>query len=248
MTKLMRPTKAFQIVAHRGFSQQYPENTRAAYIAALSQPIDMLEIDLHMTKDRFLVAIHDETIDRTSNHVGAVRDFTLEALRTFDFGSWKGGGQSEGIMTFDEVLMLAKQYSKTLLIEIKQPQQYPGMEEAVIATIKQHHFPFNRVIIQSFDQLSIQKLHEMAPEIRLGVLLSQRHYRFKQPSFERLASFSNFANPNYKLVNKKWVQRAHQYHLKVIPYTVNQISVAKRLIAMGVDGIISDAPQQLFEL
>lgn len=248
MTKLTKPSKDFQIIAHRGFSQIYPENTRTAYRAALGRHIDMLEIDLHMTKDQVLVSIHDDTIERTSNHSGAIRDFTLDELRTFDFGSWKEGCQPEGIMTFDEVLTLAKNYSKTLLIEIKKPKQYPGIEEAVIATLKQHDFPFSRIILQSFDQQSVQKLHEMAPYIRLGVLLSLRQYRFKQPPFEQIATYADYANPNFKLINKKFVKRAHQHGLKVMPYTVNVLKDAKRLIGAGVDGLISDAPNKLFKL
>ncbi|EKH2223982.1 glycerophosphodiester phosphodiesterase [Staphylococcus pseudintermedius] len=248
MTKLFKPTKDFQVIAHRGLSNIYPENTRSAYQAALGKHIDMLEIDLHMTKDQVLVAIHDDTIDRTSTHSGAIKDLTLDELRTYDFGSWKEGCQPEAIMTFDEVLTLTKNYSKTLLIEIKKPKQYPGIEEAVIATIKQHHFPFNRVILQSFDQQSVQKLHQLAPYIRLGVLLSLRQYRFKQPPLEEIATYADFANPNFKLINKKLMNRAHQHGLKVMPYTLNRVENAKRLITLGIDGLISDAPHILFKL
>ncbi len=246
--KLIQPPKHFQIVAHRGFSKMYPENTKSAYQAALGRHIQMLEIDLHMTKDDVLVSIHDDTIDRTSNHTGEIKSYTLDALREFDFGSWKEGSKKEEIMTFDEVLTLAKNFSKTLLIEIKKPHLYPGIEEAIIQTIKKHNFPFNRIIIQAFDQKSIQKLHDLAPYIQLGVLLSKRKYWLKQPSFQELAQFADFANPNFKLVNKKFISKAHQHHLKVIPYTVNRMGDAKRLIQLGVDGMISDAPNELFKV
>lgn len=72
--KLSKPFKAFKIVAHRGLAEKYPENTKLAYQAALGRHIDMLEIDLHMTKDGALVAIHDETIDRTSNGKGKLKN------------------------------------------------------------------------------------------------------------------------------------------------------------------------------
>lgn len=132
MTKLFKPTKDFQVIAHRGLSNIYPENTRSAYQAALGKHIDMLEIDLHMTKDQVLVAIHDDTIDRTSTHSGAIKDLTLDELRTYDFGSWKEGCQPEAIMTFDEVLTLTKNYSKTLLIEIKNPSNIRVLKKRLL--------------------------------------------------------------------------------------------------------------------
>ena len=85
--KIQKPNTSFQIVAHRGLSQKYPENTLEGFKAALMQHIDMLEIDVHFTKDKQLVVIHDDSIDRTSNQKGKVKDFTLEELKQFDFES-----------------------------------------------------------------------------------------------------------------------------------------------------------------
>ena len=84
--KIRRPNQHFQIVAHRGLPEDYPENTLIAYRHALMLHIDMLEIDVHYTKDKELVVIHDDTIDRTSNGKGKVSDFTLKELKALDFG------------------------------------------------------------------------------------------------------------------------------------------------------------------
>ena len=246
--KLNKPFKEFKIVAHRGFSEQFPENTREAYQAALSRHIDMLEIDLHMTQDGALVAIHDETIERTSNSKGDVQSFTLETLRSFDFGSWKKGHSRSEIMTFDEVLTLCKNYSKTLLIEIKNPNKYTGIEKAVIQKIKNAQFPYHRIIIQSFDMKSVKTFHDLTPYIQTGVLISKRKYWLKQPPFKEITTFADYINPNYKLVNRKFIKRAHLENLKVVPYTVNDMTIAKKLIKVGVDGIITDAPNRLFKL
>ncbi|MCE4966804.1 glycerophosphodiester phosphodiesterase [Staphylococcus chromogenes] len=246
--KLNKPFKEFKIVAHRGFSEQFPENTREAYQAALSRHIDMLEIDLHMARDGALVAIHDESIDRTSNSKGDVASYTLEKLRSFDFGSWKKGHKEAEIMTFDEVLTLCKNYSKTLLIEIKNPKKYPGIEKAVIQKIKNAQFPYYRVIIQSFDMNSVQTFRTLTPYIQTGVLISKRKYWLKQPPFKDIACYADYINPNYKLANRKFIKRAHSENLKVIPYTVNDMKIAKKLIQRGVDGLITDAPSRLFKL
>ncbi|MCH1578864.1 glycerophosphodiester phosphodiesterase, partial [Staphylococcus epidermidis] len=106
--KFRRPNQHFQIVAHRGLPEDYPENTIIAYRHALMLHIDMLEIDVHYTKDKELVVIHDDTIDRTSNGKGKVSDFTLKELKALDFGFYKGEKfKGESIPTFDEVLDLA---------------------------------------------------------------------------------------------------------------------------------------------
>ncbi|MCS4485336.1 glycerophosphodiester phosphodiesterase [Staphylococcus americanisciuri] len=246
--RLLRPNKAFQIIAHRGLSKRYPENTKAAYQAALSQQIDMLEIDLHMTQDGVLVGIHDETIDRTSNGKGAIKDYTLEALRAFNFSRQTEFAEHASIMTFDEILTLCKNFSKTLLIEVKKPKNYPNIGEQIIQKLKHHAFPMNRVIIQSFDHTFIQRLSENVPFLHYGVLVSKRKYWLKQPTFSEIAKYADFVNPNYQLINKKFIARAHAEGLKIMPYTVNDSQTAKKLIQMGIDGIITDMPDELFKL
>ncbi|KIX90088.1 glycerophosphodiester phosphodiesterase [Staphylococcus microti] len=246
--KLARPSKAFKVIAHRGLSQQYPENTKRAYQAALSQHIDMLEIDLHMTKDGVLVGIHDDTIDRTSNGKGAIKELTLEALRSFNFSRQSDFAENVSIMTFDEILTLCKNYSKTLLIEVKKPKNYPNIGEQIIQKLKNHAFPTNRVIIQSFDQTFIQQMAEIVPYMHYGVLISKRKYWLKQPTFSEIAKYADYVNPNYQLINKKFIARAHAVGLKIMPYTVNDSQTAKKLIQLGVDGVITDIPDEIFKL
>lgn len=95
------------IFAHRGVSINYPENTMAAFQAASKLPIAGIELDVHLTADKEVVVIHDETINRTSNGSGYVKDFTLQQLRTFDFGSWFSPEfGDETIPTLGEVLEL----------------------------------------------------------------------------------------------------------------------------------------------
>ena len=246
--KLARPNKGFKVIAHRGLSQQYPENTKPAYQAALSQHIDMLEIDLHMTKDGVLVGIHDDTIDRTSNGKGAIKELTLEALRSFNFSRQSDFTENVSIMTFDEILTLCKNYSKTLLIEVKKPKNYPNIGEQIIQKLKNHAFPTNRVIIQSFDQTFIQQMAETVPYMHYGVLISKRKYWLKQPTFSEIAKYADYVNPNYQLLNKKFIARAHAVGLKIMPYTVNDSQTAKKLIQLGVDGVITDIPDEIFKL
>lgn len=247
--KIARPNQTFQIVAHRGLPEDYPENTLIAYKHALMLHIDMLEIDVHYTKDKQLVIIHDDTIDRTSNGKGKVKDYTLEELREFDFGVKRGYAfKGERIPTFDEVLDLVNNFSKKLLIEIKTPSQYPGIEEMIVNKLKEKDMPSHKVILQSFDFDCVKKLANMNLEYELGVLLSKKKYWYKLPDFKEIAKIADYANPNYKLVTKRFMKHAHEEMLKVLPYTVNKPKAAKKLLHYGVDGIISDIPEEMFKL
>ena len=97
------------IIAHRGAMGNAPENTAASFKKAIDEKADGIELDVHMTKDGHLVVIHDETIDRTSNGKGLVRDMTLEELRKFDYGSFFDASYAgERILTLEEALEIIK--------------------------------------------------------------------------------------------------------------------------------------------
>lgn len=245
----IKPDEELKIIAHRGFNIDYPENTLLAYKAALNASVDMLEIDVHLTKDQELVVIHDDKIDRTSNGSGYVKDYTLDELKSYDFGSWKDSTfEGTHIMTFGEVVKLIQAYDITLLIEIKKPSQYPNIEEILLRELKEYRLYPERVIIQSFDEKSMQKIAEITQEYELGLLLSKKKYLMRMPNFNKIAKYCQYVNPNYQLVNRKFVERAHLHGLQVLPYTVNDIDEIQKLIDLGVDGIITDGPNYYFDL
>lgn len=247
--KLNRPNQAFQIVAHRGLPQDYPENTLPGYQAALKLNIDILEIDVHLTKDEKLVVIHDDTINRTSNGKGKVKDFTYEELLNYDFSAdHTNQFKNSKIPLFEEVLTLIEGSSKKLLIEIKKPSQYPNIERKLIDAITASQVPSSQIIIQSFDQQCIESISNMTQEFELGVLISKKKYWYHLPDFEAISHYAQYANPNYELVSEKFMSKAHEEGLKVYPYTVNEIQDANHLIQLGIDGVISDVPNDIFEL
>ena len=232
-----------KVVAHRGLSIKYPENTLIAYEAALQLNIDYLEIDIHKTADNKLVVIHDDTVDRTSNGTGKIKDYTLEQLRQLDYGKWKGGSFSgQSILQFEDVLRLATQYNKRLLIEIKKPEQYSGIEELLLTQLKDARVKPSNIVIQSFNMESIEKINAAGVDYKLGVLISAKKYWYRRPNFKKIARFAHFLNPNYKLVTKKFVTLAHKYQLEVMPYTVNDKTIHSKLLKTNIDGIITDAP------
>lgn len=238
----------FQIVSHRGLPNAFPENTISGYRKVMELNVDMLEIDVHLTKDQHLVVIHDETIDRTSNGKGRIADYTLSQLKTFDFGSYKDSKfKGEQIPTLDEVIELCLMFKKKLLIEIKKPNLYPGIERKLLAMLKNWGIHSSQVIIQSFDISCIEQLCELCCEYELGVLCSKRKYWYKKPNYLRISQIANYVNPNYALVSRRFVEEAHRYHLKVMSYTVNKSSIAKKLLKYGVDGLITDEPENILK-
>ncbi|NWK85490.1 glycerophosphodiester phosphodiesterase [Staphylococcus sp. GSSP0090] len=232
------------LVAHRGLSTKYPENTRIALEAALNRSIDMLEIDIHRTLDDRIVVIHDNTIDRTSNGKGKVSAFTLPTLRQYDFGISKGKAfKGQTIMELDDVLAMVKAATQKLLIELKQPKLYPGIEMEVLNKLESFDMPKEKVIIQSFDQQVIQKIHNLKVGYELGVLISKRKYWYRVPNFKKIGNYAQYINPQFSLVNEAFLKKAKKHGLMVMPYTVNDYEIANRLISLGVDGLISDNPE-----
>ena len=149
--------KNIYVAAHRGFSEKYPENTMAAFCAAVELGVDQIETDVQVTKDGELVIIHDSTVDRTSNGSGKVEDMTLEELRRLDFGAWKNEKfKGEKIVTFTEFMNYAKTLPEiTLDIELKvyPTEENPGhaysVADRVLKLIDDYGFT-DRVVINSF--------------------------------------------------------------------------------------------------
>lgn len=158
--------------AHRGCSQRYPENTllsfeKAKNIAGLTG----IELDVQLTKDGQLVVIHDERVDRTTEGIGSVKDFTLEQLRKLHI--YADDYPVQKIPTLIEVLeLLQEKMTKGLLLNIELKNSvyaYPGMEDAVVDLVHRYGLQ-KQVIYSSFYANSLQKLRSMEPEAELGIL------------------------------------------------------------------------------
>ncbi|MER2030874.1 MAG: glycerophosphodiester phosphodiesterase family protein [Solibacillus sp.] len=231
-------------VAHRGATAYTPENTIAAFDLAVDMKADYIEIDVQRSKDGELVLIHDTTVDRTTDGTGKVGDLTLEQLRSLDAGSWKGEQfAGEPIPTFEEIL--DHYHGKIgILIELKAPELYPGIEEQVAAALIERnlHKPQNeKIIIQSFNFESIKKMDQLLPKVPIGVLTSNR----ADTTLEALQEFSTYAdwfNPSYGIVTKELVNQVHSLGMQIGSWTVRSQEAADFLFEMGVDAIISDYP------
>lgn len=236
--------KQVENVAYRGATGYAPENTIAAFDLAVDMKADTIEIDVQRSKDGELVVIHDTTVDRTTDGTGEVGDLSFEQLRSLDAGSWFGEQfASEPIPAFEEIL--DRYHGKIgILIELKAPELYPGIEEQVADALLEHNLdrPQNeKIIIQSFNFASMKKMDQLLPRVSIGVLTSNR----ADTTVEALQEFSTYAdwiNPSYGIVTEELVNDVHSLGMQIGSWTVRSQEAADFLFEMGVDAIITDYP------
>ncbi|MGI8386424.1 glycerophosphodiester phosphodiesterase [Robertmurraya sp. P23] len=231
-------------VAHRGATAYAPENTIAAFDLAVDMKTDYIEIDVQRSKDGELVLIHDTTVDRTTDGTGKVGDLTFEQLRSLDAGSWKGEQyEGEPIPTFKEIL--DRYHGKVgILIELKAPELYPGIEKQVAEALKERNLdkPQNeKIIIQSFNFESMKKTNEFLPQVPIGVLTSNRAHTTPE-ALQEFSTYADWFNPSYGIVTEELVNQVHSLGMKIGSWTVRSQEAADFLFEMKVDAIITDYP------
>ncbi|QCR30964.1 glycerophosphodiester phosphodiesterase [Lysinibacillus sp. SGAir0095] len=232
-----------KIYAHRGYSSKYPENTLAAFYAAANLPIDGVEFDVHLTKDRQVVVIHDETIDRTSNGKGFVKDMTLQELREFDYGSWFSKEFAGArIPTLKEVLSVFRSTDLHVNIELKSDIfVYSGLEELVLREVESLEM-LEQVVISSFDHEAVARVAELAPNLEnaalfVNTILDIAEYQGKLPAKALHVSLpSAVRRPVREAIEKGSVVRV---------WTVNEVEHAALLTNTGVDAIFTDEPETM---
>ncbi|MBX9390077.1 glycerophosphodiester phosphodiesterase [Streptomonospora nanhaiensis] len=240
-------------VAHRGASAYAPENTLAAIDTARDLRATTVEIDVQRTRDGELVVIHDTTLTRTTDAEEvfpgrgsyAVADFTLAELRRLDAGSWFGAEfAGERVPTFEEALARLARHRLNLLLEVKSPDLYPGIEADIADTLAEHSswlkprpaWKWPRLTIQSFDWESVARSHELLPDVPHGLL-----GLVPAEDVDDYA-WADQINPSHTVIDADYVELVHEAGLEVHTYTVNEPDDMRAAIDAGVDGIISDRP------
>jgi glycerophosphoryl diester phosphodiesterase len=250
-------------IGHRGASAYAPEHTFAAYDLALEQGADYIEIDLQMTADGVLVALHDKTLNRTADAPegvperycrGLVSKKTLEQIKMCDAGSWFDPEYSDQrIPTLDEIF---ERYGTSVnyYIETKNPDAAPGMEAELVRLLEEHGLipeegPAEaeswQVLIQSFSAESLMKIHELAPTLPLIQLYWAGTSKSIQRDLDAVSEYAVGIGPYKKDVDAALVEAAHEHCLAVHPYTVNTVEEMEALIALGVDGMFTNNPDLL---
>lgn len=250
-------------IGHRGAAAYAPEETTASYDLARKMGADYLEQDAHLTADGYLVAIHDDTLDRTArgpreNCTGLVWTKTLAQLKTCDMGSWFNETYPKlarkayvglRIQTLDEII---DRYgtNRRYYIETKSPEAQPGMEEALLATLARHGLvdaarTRRQVLIQSFSPDSLVRIHQMDPALPLIQLTEGGGPLMTGPAFTAIHSYAVGIGPPSSDATPAYVAAAHDACLDVHPFTVDDAAEMRDLIAAGVDGMFTNRPDVL---
>jgi glycerophosphoryl diester phosphodiesterase len=240
------------VIAHRGISAKAPENTLASFALATSAPgIDMVELDVRLTKDEEVIVLHDRTLQRTSTGNGIAYKYSLKDLKAYDAGSWFDPSfRNERIPTLSEVLQLVGP-TRWVDIEIKSDPFQAGrrglVEEKVLAVVE-HCNMKNRVFYSSFDHHLVANLKRMMPAAVTGVLFNLFRDFGRSPSkLARRANASIFICAKNEL-QRSMIDDARRHGIAVYVYTLNSIKDAQKMIQLGVDGIISDNADDIVSL
>lgn len=240
------------VISHRGANMVAPQNTIAAFEKSIEIGCDGFETDVHLTKDGIPVICHNFTIDETSTGKGAIKNMTLEELRQYDFGKYKGEGfEGTPIPTIDEFLEVSKKMGdkmKVLDIELKSEKFGEAGTEIVEKTIDavKNHGLFDKLLISSFDPAILVVCKKVDKNCKTGILYSPDNLTSLKIA-PRPVNFckeigADALHPFYMYVTRLYVERAHRAGIQVNPWTVNKESTAKHLIKLGVDGLITDNP------
>jgi len=229
------------IFAHRGASAYAPENTLSAFSLAFEQGAPAVEFDIKLTADRQVILLHDFTVDRTTNGTGPVKDFTFDALRELDAGSWKGEKyRGEKIPSLEDVFAAfgAKLFMNIELTNYATPDD--GLAEEVCKIVEKHGMQ-NRVLFSSFDYNNLKIARGLLPDVPCGQLTRPLYFKFWQQF--TLGKLNVDAEHPFLLdVCRYNVARVHKRGRRVHVWTVNREKDMLKLKKLGVDGIITDYP------
>jgi glycerophosphoryl diester phosphodiesterase len=229
------------IIGHRGASGHAPENTLAAFKKAVALGASFIETDLQLSRDARFVAIHDDTVDRTTNGQGKVHDQTLAVLRRLDAGSWFGSEYAgERIPTLEEILEFSKKHDVVFYLELK-PSGSWGGEHALIGALRDSG-EVARVVVISFDPSILANLRKIEPTLMTGVLYDGQ---LADPLQAAQDVGARQLVVRGDLVTPAMIEQARQKDLQVVCWTVNHPAHIRMLVAAGVDGIMSDYPDRL---
>lgn len=230
-----------KIIAHRGFSARYPENTMLAFEQAIALGADGAEFDVQLTADGVPVVIHDESLLRTTGSDGLVKDLTYEQLQTCDCSyKFKGQCPVQRIPTLEAYFQLVRERDFLSIIELKTAIfEYPGIEEKVIALIDAYGVG-DRVILSSFNHYSLLRCKEIAPALPRGILYE---CRIAEPQRYAATLDMQFLHPDYRFLNDEELEKYESARIKTNPWTVDgEADMAYLLQKANIFGLMTNHP------
>jgi glycerophosphoryl diester phosphodiesterase len=245
-------------VAHRGASEEAPENTLAAIRRAVSVGADKVEVDVQRSKDGALVLMHDTTLARTTNvrrvfpgrAPWRVADLTYDELLRLDAGAWKSPAfAGEPVPTLEEVVDVVRRGHTGLLLELKAPELYPGIVSDVVAALRgvpgyvDWAVDTGKLVVESFGFAAMKEHKTLEPTVPVGLLGAPA-----RANLPALATWADQVNPSHLAVDRSYVDEVHRLGMECLVWTVNRGPAIRRALRMGVDGVITNRPRVLGQI
>lgn len=235
------------VFAHRGASLYAPENTLSAFQTALEQGAPAMETDAKLSTDGEVVLIHDQTVNRTTNGKGRVSDFTLVELKELDAGCFFGPQfAGETIPSLREVFEVfgKRLYYNIELTNYRTP--WDNLVKKVVELVKEFHYEEN-VLFSSFYPLELTQAKRLLPEVPLAFI------EINKPVTRKLSGWlhqllPDIIEPTYTYLDEAYVQKQRGWGKRIQVYTVNRPEEIRKMVRLGVDGIISDNPKLCLEI
>ncbi|MBO0588035.1 hypothetical protein I2484_12135 [Sporosarcina sp. E16_8] len=249
------PDDQFLVIAHRGASAYAPPHTLTAYELAINMGSDYIELDVHMTRDRKLVAMHDSYLTFQDTEQ-AIADVTFNELQLYmpgeEFNERNPRYASPiykqlRVVELEDILLHFGD-SVNYYIEIKSPHAYPGIEKELLHLLRENNLlrgddVIPKVIIQSFNENSLKAIFAMEPSIPLIKLYSfDKEAHLSKKKVQQLKEYASGVGVNVDSVTKKFIKSMHKEGLDVHPFTVNEEKLIRKLMKLGADGVFTDNP------
>ncbi|OGZ17997.1 MAG: hypothetical protein A2V72_00690 [Candidatus Nealsonbacteria bacterium RBG_13_37_56] len=224
----------FLKIGHRGAKGLEPENTLRSFSKAIDLGVDMIEFDVRLTKDKKVVVIHDDKLDRTTNGKGLVKEKSLKEIKKLY------AGKRERIPTLEETLdSVAKRVKVN--IELKGEKTAESVSKIIDKYLKNKKWPLGYFFVSSFNYQELEDFKKFQPKVKLGIIAENKETDFLKAA-KQLRAFS--INLPMELINKKLVKNLHGKGFKIFAWTVNKKSDIIEMKLLEIDGIISDYPNK----
>ena len=218
-------------IGHRGANGYEPENTLISFQKAMDLNVDGIELDVHLSSEKEIIVIHDETIDRTFNGKGFVNQLTAAELKKYE------------IPTLKEVLDFINR-NCFVNIELKGIGTAKLVDDLIKNYISEKNWKINDFLVSSFNWEMLEELHSMNTKIRIGVLTQESISAALAFAFaKKIKAFS--IHPDYRLLTNENVALMQENRFKVYAWTVNSNENIQRIKSLNVNGIISDFPDRI---
>lgn len=230
-------------IAHRGFSGVYPENTMLAFEKAMEAGCDGIELDVQLTKDGVPVIMHDEKVDRTTDGTGYLKDYTFAKIRKLNakYRYEKSDIFCE-VPSLREYFELVKDKNIFTNVELKNSViLYENLEEKVLDLIDEYDLR-DRILISSFNHLSVVKMKKMAPDMKYGFL--EESIVLDAAKYAKRYEI-DYLHPSWQSVTEEYCRQARKEGVEINTWTVNDLALLKKMQTLQIHGVITNFPDRV---